>query len=245
MKDYTAAIEGRISRRTYLETDIRPEMITALQEKIDEINAESGLHITWLADGAAALAGGKSYGLFRGVRALLVLKGDAGLPHLREKVGYYGEMLILEATALGLGTCWVGGTFDAKLLSVPEGEELVCVVPIGHVSKEATLKEKLMRGVIHRKSKTIEQLLQTDEPMSDELRRAMELVQRAPTARNLQKATFRLKDGEITAHVPEDYHLDLVDLGICKLHLQCGLGGTFEWGNGGRLCRAKQSGEEG
>lgn len=236
MKDYTAAIAVRISRRTYLDTKIAPQALTALQEKIAGVNADSGLNITWLSDGAQALAGGKSYGMFRGVRALLVLKGGKNLPHLREKVGYYGEILVLEATALGLGTCWVGGTFDPKSLAVPDGEELVCVVPVGNVSKDATFKEKLMRGVVTRKSKTIEQLLQADVPVSGELRRAMELVQRAPTARNLQKATFALKNGDITAHVPEDYHLDLVDLGICKLHFECGLGGRFEWGNGGRLC---------
>lgn len=235
MKDYTTAIAARISRRTYLETEIAPAALAALQQKIAEINAESGLHITWLPDGAVAMTGGKSYGMFRGVRALLVLKGSATLPHLREKVGYYGELLVLEATELGLGTCWVGGTFDAKSLSVPEGEELICVVPVGNVHTEPSLKEKFLRGAMHRKSKTIEQLLQTEEPISDQLRHAMELVQRAPTTRNQQKATFTLKNGEITAHVPEDYHLDSVDLGICKLHLECGMGGRFEWGNGGKL----------
>lgn len=237
MKDYSAAITARISRRTYLKTEIAPQTLTELEQKIAEINAQSGLRITWLADGAAALAGGKSYGLFRGVRSLLVLKGDATLPHLREKAGYYGEILVLEATALGLGTCWVGGTFDPKMLHIPAGEELVCVVPVGNVSEESTLKEKFMRGVAHRKSKTLDQLLQADEPVSDELRRAMALVQRAPTARNLQKVTFVQQNGEITAHVPDDYPLDLVDLGICKLHLECGMGGRFEWGNGGKLCR--------
>ncbi|MEG2852532.1 MAG: nitroreductase family protein, partial [Hydrogenoanaerobacterium sp.] len=72
--------------------------------------------------------------------------------------------------------------------------------------------------------------------ISDELRRSMELVQRAPTTRNLQKASFMLKDGVITAGVPDDYHLDMVDLGICKLHFECGMGGKFDLGNGGKLC---------
>lgn len=235
--DITAAIEARVSRRTYLETEIAPQTLAALQEKIAEVNAESGLNIAWLADGAAALAGGKSYGMFRGARALLVLKGDRTLPHLREKLGYYGEILVLEATALGLGTCWVGGTFDAKALAVPQGEELVCVVPVGNVRANASVREKLLRGIIHRKSKSVEQLMQADAPLGGELRRAVELVQRAPTTRNLQKAVFTLQNGEVTAHVPDDYPLDMVDLGICKLHFECGAGGRFEWGNGGKLCR--------
>lgn len=236
-QDYTAAIGERISRRTYLKTEIAPRSLAVLQQKIAEFNAESGLNITWLADGGAALAGGKSYGMFRGVKGMLVLKGAADLPHLREKAGYYGELLILEATTLGLGTCWVGGTFDKTALWVPTGEELVCVVPVGNVADRETMKERVIRGAAHRKTKAIEELLESDVPMSDQLRRAMEFVQRAPTARNLQKVTFVVKNGVITAHVPEDYFLDMVDLGICKLHFECGMGGRFEPGNGGKLCR--------
>lgn len=37
------------------------------------------------------------------------------LAFLKEKVGYYGEQLILKVTELGLGSCWVGGTFDRPL----------------------------------------------------------------------------------------------------------------------------------
>lgn len=235
--DYEAAILARTSRRTYLDTEIQPQALATLKQKLEEVNEESGLSITWQADGGAAMAGGKSYGMFRGVRGMLLMKGERTLPHLLEKIGYYGEVLILEATALGLGTCWVGGTFDKGMLSVPGNEELVCVAPVGNVRDKASLKEKFLRGVTHRKSKTVEALLQADEPVSVELRRAMELVQRAPTARNTQKVTFTLANGTITAHVPESYHLDLVDLGICKLHLVCGLGGQFAWGNGGALCR--------
>lgn len=234
-ENYQDAMAARISRRSFLDMEIEPQKLELLQHKIAEVNAESGLHVTWLPDGAAAMAGGKSYGMFHGVRALLVLKGDRKLPHLREKIGYFGEILVLEATALGLGTCWVGGTFDRTLLSVPEGEELVCVVPVGKVRTEATLKERMIRGAIHRKSKPIDQLLQTDEPIGEDLRRAMELVQRAPTARNLQKVSFIRKDGQISAHVPDDYPMDLVDLGICKLHFELGFGGKFAWGNGGKV----------
>ncbi|KKL04715.1 hypothetical protein LCGC14_2613280, partial [marine sediment metagenome] len=33
---------------------------------------------------------------------------------VQEEVGYTGEGVILEATALGLNTCWVGGFFKSK-----------------------------------------------------------------------------------------------------------------------------------
>lgn len=137
-QEYVNAIMARASRRTYLGTEIAPGALLTLREKITEANTESGMNVTWSDDGAAAMSGGKSYGMFRGVRSMLVLKGVRDLPHLREKTGYYGEILVLEATLLGLGTCWVGGTFDKNALSVPEGEELICVVPVGNVRDGAT-----------------------------------------------------------------------------------------------------------
>lgn len=233
--EYKKAILERVSRRSYLGSDLSPHHLEHLQEKITALNTASGLAISFVAEGSAAFAGGKSYGMFNGVRALLLLKGDSKLPHLREKIGYYGEELVLAATELGLGTCWVGGTFDKKALQVPDGEELVCVLTIGNVSPQNTLKERLIRGLTHRKSKTIEELIDSDCPLIDQLRSTMELVQRAPTARNAQKVRFCLRNGEITASVPDDYPFDLVDLGICKRHFECGMGGRFAWGNGAKL----------
>ena len=42
----------------------------------------------------------------------LVFAGPENDPDLDEKCGYYGERIILTATTMGLGTCWVGGTYD-------------------------------------------------------------------------------------------------------------------------------------
>lgn len=235
--DQIQAIERRISRRSFLDTPIQPELLQALKQKTNEINDESGLTISWEADAAAAFAGAKSYGMFSGVRGVFVLKGSKDLPHLKEKAGYYGEKLILEMTRLGLGSCWVGGTFDRDTGGgwAGQGEEIVCVVPVGHVREGGSFKEKLMRGMVHRKSKTAAEMFSSDTPPNEAFLRAMEMVRRAPTARNTQKVRFAQKEGTITASVPDDYPFDLVDLGICKLHFECGYGGRFEWGNAGAL----------
>ena len=183
-------------------------------------------------------AGFKSYGMFDGVRAMLVLKGNRELAFLKEKVGYYGEQLILKATELGLGSCWVGGTFDRRsaVFEPSSEEEMVCVVPIGKVA-QSSRKERMIRGVIHRKSKTIEEMVRADRPLSEEERQAMQLVQLAPTAKNTQKPVFIFAGDKIYAGVADDEPFDLVDLGICKLHFEIGmkqlfLQGHFEFGNG-------------
>lgn len=101
-----------------LQTPIEQQILRQLLEAIEEVNETSGLTVSYLEDGSDAFAGFKSYGMFDGVRAMLVLKGNRELAFLKEKVGYYGEQLILKATELGLGSCWVGGTFDSAPLSL-------------------------------------------------------------------------------------------------------------------------------
>ena len=223
MIDYVSAIHQRISRRSYL-----PAPIEVLKQEIEKANRESGLTITLLEDGSEAFDGVKSYGMFSGVRSLIVLKGFEEIEHLREKAGYYGERLVLAATALGLGTCWVGGTFDkeSEVFALPKGEQIVCVITVGHVA-QSSLKEKVIRGVMHRKTKPIEEMVRTDRPLSPEEEAAMELVQHAPTARNTQKVVFSFFGDRITAGVPDDAPFDLVDLGICKLHFEIGMRELF------------------
>ncbi|MEE0782747.1 MAG: nitroreductase family protein [Negativibacillus sp.] len=232
------AIEQRISRRSFLQTPIEQQILRQLLEAIEEVNETSGLTVSYLEDGSDAFAGFKSYGMFDGVRAMLVLKGNRELAFLKEKVGYYGEQLILKATELGLGSCWVGGTFDRRsaVFEPSPEEEMVCVVPIGKVA-QSSRKERMIRGVIHRKSKTIEEMVRADRPLTEEERQAMQLVQLAPTAKNTQKPVFIFAGDKIYAGVADDEPFDLVDLGICKLHFEIGmkqlfLQGHFEFGNG-------------
>lgn len=239
MIDYVSAIHQRISRRSYLPAPIEEEKLAVLKEEIEKANRESGLTITLLEDGSEAFDGVKSYGMFSGVRSLIVLKGFEEIEHLREKAGYYGERLVLAATALGLGTCWVGGTFDkeSEVFVLQKGEQIVCVITVGHVA-QSSFKEKVIRGVMHRKTKPIEEMVRTDRPLSPEEEAAMELVQHAPTARNTQKVVFSFFGDRITAGVPDDAPFDLVDLGICKLHFEIGMRELFPqcrfaWGNGG------------
>ena len=51
-----------------------------------------------------------SYGKVKGAPALIAFIGDIDDTYVNEKIGYTGEGIILEATAMGLGTCWVGGS---------------------------------------------------------------------------------------------------------------------------------------
>jgi hypothetical protein len=67
-------------------------------------------------------------------------------------------MLILQATALGLGTCWLAGTFNAggfaRAINLQEGEVLPTISPVGYPADQKSFTEKIFRriaGSDHRK----------------------------------------------------------------------------------------------
>ena len=137
----------RTSQRSYLPDPISRRQQEELQKAIDSCNQRSGLRVQLVCGHPEPFAGlRKSYGLLKGVHSYLVLAGPAADPDLAEKCGYYGEELVLTAVAMGLGTCWLGGTYDREscLRRLKEGEELICVAAVGHTPEERGGREKLI-----------------------------------------------------------------------------------------------------
>lgn len=231
------AIYERRSRRLYLSKPIEASLLSKLHDLITIFNAESGLSIRFIEDGSSAFSNfRKSYGLFSGVRSLLVLAGPKNDPQLKEKAGYYGEMLVLEATSLGLGTCWVGGTFDAKspVYQLDNTESLVCVIPIGYV-ENLSFKEKMVHQMVAGKSKSIDQLLKSDTKLPDLYLEGLKAVQKAPSAANRQPVRFVYNSDILTVFTEDDGKFNLVDLGIVKAHFEVATGVRFERGNPAKL----------
>jgi nitroreductase len=74
---------------------------------------------------------------------LIALCGDAGNPvyrtFLHEDVGLAGAQIMLQAHALGLGTCWIGGLDRpaiAGILRVPDDVELVGLLTVGFPAED-------------------------------------------------------------------------------------------------------------
>ncbi|MEE9912016.1 MAG: nitroreductase [Deltaproteobacteria bacterium] len=71
-------------------------------------------------------------------------------PMAPEDYGYCKEKLILDATGLGLNTCWLGGTFAISAFGRASGmsrsELLPTVTPIGYAAERRSLTERIMRG---------------------------------------------------------------------------------------------------
>lgn len=230
--DYLKAIEQRVSTRSYLETVIEKEKISLLINEIEEGNQKYGLSISFLEDGSSAFNSfGKSYGMFKGVRSLIVMKGPKNDIHLKEKLGYVGEKVILRATSLGLATCWVGGSFEREnpIFNVSEGEEFVCVITVGIAADKKSLIGSLVNKI--KRTKDIEAFYTADSVVPDWFVTGITAVQKAPSAKNSQKVHFTYNDCIVRAKVPDSYRFDLIDLGIAKLHFELATGGSFSLGN--------------
>jgi hypothetical protein len=228
------AIDLRHSRRSYLNAPISMDKITALKEFINQYNHCSQLSIQLVEQGQAAFQGfSLGYGMFRGVQSYFAMIGNEGDVYLKEKVGYYGELLVLEATKLGLGTCWVGGTFNRNHCPcrISEDETLVCLITVGNVAEKKDLKEKTIYHFTHRKTKSLEELYVADSAVPDWFIEGIKAVQKAPSAMNRQPVAFTMKHGIVTAGVSDTKSHQGIDLGIAKVHFELAAGGRFKLGN--------------
>lgn len=233
MMRYNKEIELRCSRRSYNKQPLEENEIRRIQNLIDKVNEKEDLRFLFIEDGQKLFNGlTKSYGLFSGVRSLIVIKGLKNDPDLEEKCGYYGEWLILEATALELGTCWVGGTFDRKshLLNIGEGERMIGVITVGHVDP-AGFKENLIHQAMASKRKSPQEISRIEGEVPSWFIQGIEAASKAPSALMRQKTRFFYRGGKAIVITEDEHAFDRVDLGIAKLHFECAALGKFHWGN--------------
>ncbi len=207
------AIKDRHSVRSYRPDRIEADKIVKLNDKIRELNEAGNLHLQFIED-----AGNTYNKLFNRVAGLgsapsviaCVGSDDATLD---QRIGYYGEKLVLFAQTLGLNTCWVG-TFNKKNIGadVRNGERLVISIAIGYG------KDK---GKPH-KSKKPDQVVEANGDRPYWFNNGVEMALLAPTAINQQKFIIRLNDDESVDFIDKGGILSQIDIGIVKCHFEIG-----------------------
>lgn len=217
----------RHSIRHYVDRPLAPEAINVLQEKINEINAVAHLHIQLVTNEPRGFSGILAYGQFSGVGNYFVMAGQAA-DDLDERVGYYGEQLVLLAQQLGLGTCWAGVSYRKVkgTYTLAPGEKIACMIAVGHPADEG---RKLKR-------KSVEQLSNASDDTPAWFRQGVEAARQAPTAVNQQKFFFEYlgeRDGRGLVRAKRLFSMigyTKMDLGIARLHFEIGAGRhNFEW----------------
>lgn len=144
-------------------------------------------------------------------------------PLSRIHAGILGESFVLEATALGLGTCWVSGSFKRKELrvSITSTEAVVCVIAVGKPTSPLT-------PPVNRHRKPPEHFCRGNfRDWPEELTDAAALVQAAPSAMNMQPwALYMGPKGEFVLDANDRAHLDA---GIALCHAELALETPHVW----------------
>ena len=236
------AIDARRSRRKYIPELLEAAKAQRLQALAQEYSAAGDVRMELvLNDGTAFNGLRKSYGMFAGVQNYAGLIAGKDDTQAVERLGYCGELLMLHATAMGLGTCWVGGSFDRKdcPFTLSGDEMIVCTITIGRTEEQNSRRERLIYNVTHRKTKPLEKMFCADGPAPEWFMAGMRAVQKAPSAVNKKPVVFSYQNGQVTAAIPDINNTGAVlDMGIAKLHFELGAGGgTWAFGNGAAYTR--------
>jgi len=233
------AIEARHSVRAYKDQPLAEDVVKRLEEEIAEVNQTGSLHIQLIRNEPKAFQGTLAkYGKFRNVTNYMVMAGKKS-DDLDERIGYYGEHLVLLAQTLGLNTCWVGLSYkkipDTYVLD--EGEVIKAYIAIGYGETQ---------GSSH-KIKTIEQVNRTALRTLGSSKNAsgitplwytkgIEAALLAPTAVNQQKFSFEYvgtNNGRHQVRAKKGISMigyTQIDLGIAKYHFEIGAGREhFDW----------------
>ncbi len=138
-----------------------------------------------------------TYGFIKGATGYIVgaIKESR---HNLEDFGYLLELIILYATDLGLGTCWLGGTFTkssfARKISAREGELVPGVASLGYIAKNPRKIESILRRTDGTDRRLPWELLFFDREFTEPLPqaglgkygKALEMVRLSPSASNRQ-----------------------------------------------------------
>jgi len=243
-KGIVDVIRDRRSVRNYKPAPIEKEIKLKLIDYIEGLRSpfNAGVRLELVEEASIVeTSGGRvgTYGFIRGATtyiAAIVEEKEGSL----EEIGFMLEELILFATSLGLGTCWLGGTFNrgqfAEYLKLQSKESLPIVTPIGYPMDKMSIMEKAVRfaaGSNNRRpwaelffNKSLDTPLKEAE--ADKYKTALEMVRLAPSASNKQPWRV-LKDNNYWHFYLKaskgygeglGFNIQRVDIGIAMCHFE-------------------------
>jgi len=267
MESMIEAINKRVSVRSYTDEPIGQEKKQKIMDLLQPANEGPFGHQVRFAlidfseinkNEARSLG---TYGFISGAKSFIVSAvkdglGEIGGGRAFVDLGYCFERVILTATNLGLGTCWLGGTFKrasfAKRINASKDEIVPAISPIGYARDRRTVREIALRRFAnsdHRKP--WEDLFfdgKSNTTLSKESAGAytvpLECVRLGPSASNNQpwRVVYQKQQGALHFYLKRTLgynkfngkmDLQLVDMGISMCHFELsarekGLPGKWE-----------------
>jgi nitroreductase len=200
-KPLTDIIRQRKSIRSYTSTPIEEEKKETLTRFLSANTTgpfgtkSRFIFITANAQDKESLKGLTTYGMIKNPMGFIIGVVEKS-PHNFEDFGYLMEKNILKATDLGLGTCWLGGTFSssrfAQKIGLRNNEVMPAVTPAGYAVPKINVIDSVIRnsaGADNRKPWSL-LFFKDDKPLSIEeaahYATPLEMVRLAPSANNFQ-----------------------------------------------------------
>lgn len=154
MASIIETMQIRRSCRTYGDEPIEPQALSALEAFLQANGTGPfGANLRFQMVDTGRLTPDErhplgTYGVIRGAR-LFIVGAVRKAPQAMEDYGYAMERNILKATSLGLGTCWLGGTFRrsgfAQRMTLAEDELLPAISPVGYPGEKRSITERFFR----------------------------------------------------------------------------------------------------
>jgi len=196
-------IQQRYSCRTYKTEPINPEDLSELMtfaKSCESGPSGSSLKFTIASASEEDTKSLKSLGTYGFIKnpAGFVIGVIQDQPRALEDFGYQMEMIVLRAVDLGIGSCWLGGTYTksrfAKIVKPEKGETIPSVISIGYPADQQAWMDRIARttaGADRRLpwqdlffSDSFEQGLSPAE--AGQYGESLELLRLAPSASNKQ-----------------------------------------------------------
>lgn len=243
--DPLSIIPVRTSRRSYTSIDLSQEqrqIIHSIIESHPKGPLGNSVEISLISRDTAPdkkLRLG-TYGFIQGARDFLAGQTTPEKQHFLD-YAYVMEHIILELTALELGTCWLGGTFDrgefARAIDLQPGSVIPAVSPVGHATSTRSLGDRIIRvGAGSKKRKDWEELfffadslLPYDPDLQGPMTRCLEMVRLSPSASNNQPWRLLVDDQNIHFYLNRkpgyqktfgSVDIQMLDMGIAMCHFE-------------------------
>lgn len=227
-------IKTRKSVRTFDGRPIDPEAKEKLSAYIKNIPNPYGIPVEFV------LLDAKEHGLsspvIQGEELYIAAKVERQL-HGEEAFGYSFEKLVLYACSLGIGTTWLGGTFDRahfeKTVGIEGRERMYAATPLGYPAGEQTEVDRKLRGSVKGDERLPASELFFDRTFSSplsmddqKLSDMLETVRWAPSAANMQPwrivrngNQFHFYERHTKQYDAENYgDVQKLDMGIALCH---------------------------
>lgn len=247
--DKLQLLHKRHSVRSFTSDAISKDIVNRLKAEVTMTNThEQGMRFQLFTEDPDPMNGfSKSYGAFINPRNFLAAVVDTATPNALERAGYFAEKFVIRAVELGLGTCFVGGTYNKNAVKaqIRAGEQLLFIVLFGYPDEKTRFLARMLVKMIHAKKMSSEQFFEPKDrlPLAIEkfpmLKVGLEAVACAPSSLNKRPVRVFLNEEpgiqSLCAGVDESNPKNLIDLGIAKFNFNFATSTECEWGNGSPL----------